>query len=131
MNNMNMDNQTSKKDYDQPKIIENSADASKPDVEIVLDNIEGKVLNDRYKIERFLDMGGSGEVYKAIDVKNDGGCPLVVKVLERSSKFKNEIQNLLKINELKIDLKEKSKTAGVLGKTPEIIDYGKFLLVDS
>ena len=39
------------------------------DIDIIKDDIEGKILGNRYKVRSFLDKGSHGLVYKVSDVK--------------------------------------------------------------
>ena len=62
----------------------------------------GKILNDRYRIERFLARGGAGAVYLARD-EPIAGRAVVVKFLEHrdawlKNKFREEIEALARID---------------------------------
>src|SRR6478672_3871811 len=47
------------------------------------DDLTGRVLGARYRIERPLKRGGMGQVYAAVDEKNDGK-PVAVKVVRQA-----------------------------------------------
>lgn len=96
--------------------------------DVVFDNLDGKILNKRYKVQKFLDNGQNGEVYEVTDIKKDGR-PLVIKVQETTDLFLEEINSMIKVQR-----KCKSNggnTAKANGRTPEIKDYGQFILIDS
>ena len=99
--------------------------------DVVFDTLEGKILNKRYQIQKFLDNGQNGEVYEVTDLKKDGAQkrPLVIKVQETTDLFLEEINSMIKVQ--KKCKSNNSNTAKANGKTPEIKDWGQFILIDS
>ena len=99
--------------------------------DVVFDTLEGKILNKRYKIEKFLDNGQNGEVYEVTDLKKDGAQkrPLVIKVQETTDLFLEEINSMIKVQ--KKCKSNCNNTAKANGKTPEIKDWGQFIMIDS
>ena len=54
--------------------------ANLEDIDIIKDDIEGKILGNRYKVKSFLDKGSHGLVYKVSDIKKQSDTRLVVKI---------------------------------------------------
>ena len=62
----------------------------------VVENIEGAVLKERYHVQRLIDQGSFGKVYKVVDSKNKT-LPLAIKICSDHSKFGKEIKIMKKI----------------------------------
>ena len=70
----------------------------KENVDLLCGQLEGNLLQNRFKIGSFVDKGQNGKVYNVTDItKNKPQKPLVVKIVESSHKNKEEIKCLAKV----------------------------------
>ena len=60
---------------------------SKKDIEVLCGTLEGQVLANRYRIDKFLDAGNIGQVYRVTDLNKKSSRPLVVKIQKKSKHF--------------------------------------------
>ena len=65
-------------------------------IEYVASDIKGTLLLNRYLVERLIDQGSCGQVYKCIDIENPDR-PLVIKVSDNREIMKKEIKALIAI----------------------------------
>lgn len=96
--------------------------------DIVFDSLEGKILNNRYKVLKYLDKGENGEVFEAVDLNKEASQqkPLVIKVQETTDLFHKEINYMINVQRMC-----KNNRAKANGKTPQIKDHGQFIMIDS
>ena len=95
-------------------IMPNCEVQSDAELNILFDSVEGQILNNRYKIGKFLDEGKCGKVYLIKDKKNHqkNAPSLVVKVHPSNELFDQEIQTMQRISE------SSSKAA-----TPQVFEH--------
>lgn len=70
-------------------------------VDVVFDKLQGQVLQNRFKIEQYINKGEYGLVYAVADnqepKKVDGCKHYVVKVCPKNQQFQNEIEAMKQI----------------------------------
>ena len=84
--------------------------------QLITGPLENAVVKDRYVIQRHLDNGEYGHIYKVLDSQNKN-LPLVMKITEDCKAFKVEVHIMKKVSKNEVKLHKKDSI-------PDVIEQG-------
>ena len=64
---------------------------------VFLDTLDGQILDDNYRIERFLQNGNNCMIFQVTNIKKDNQKPMVAKIRETCPIFLQEIEIIDKL----------------------------------
>ena len=98
-------------------------------MQVFMDTLDGKILQDKYRIERFFLNGENSMIFQVTDIRKDAAQrPLVAKIRETCDTFLNEIATLEKLQNWNSMAPDKKHPGGSIS---EMFETGHFVLIDT